>query len=166
MKDFKLPHAIVIASVLVVFGLLAWQEIDTGIVIAGLLAVLGGIGWNIKQGAEQNEQNKAIQTAVNGNNHSLVETIKNQHAEAQAAQARQMEVILLLVKDNQEAMRAMVTDTNTHFRALAERLGDMVPVAAVSSMAPTSAPPNGGSLDSAYIGSDLAGSSGSRAGGQ
>jgi len=132
MEKFKLPHAILIASVLVVFGLLAWQEVDTGVVIAGLVAILGGLGWSIKQGAEQGEQNKSIQAAVNGNNHSLVETIKNQHAEAQAAQARQMEVILTLVKDNQVAMAALVTETNTHFRELAEKLAVMVPVSALS----------------------------------
>lgn len=144
MKDFKLPHAIVIASILVVFGLLAWQDVDTTAVIGGALAILGGLGWIIKQGAEQGEQNRAIQTAVNGNNNNLVETIKNQHAEAQAASAKEREAFMTLVQQHQEMTAKMMLDTNEHFRALAEKLAVMVPVAAVPAvvtLAPTSGPP-------------------------
>lgn len=145
MKDFKLPHAIVIASILVVFGLLAWQQVDVAAVVGGVLAILGGLGWIIKQGAEQGEQNRAIQTAVNGNNNSLVETIKSQHAEAQAAAAREREAFMALVQHHQEMTAKMVAETNQHFRELAEKLAVMVPVAAVApavvTLAPTSGPP-------------------------
>jgi len=144
MKDFKLPHAIVIASILVVFGLLAWQDIDVSVVVGGALAILGGLGWIIKQGAEQGEQNRAIQTAVNGNNNNLVETIKNQHAEAQAAAAKEREAFMTLVQQHQEMTAKMMSETNDHFRALAEKLAVMVPVAAVAPAVVTLAPTSGG----------------------
>lgn len=148
MEKFKLPHAIVIASILVVFGLLAWQEVDVAAVVGGVLAILGGLGWIIKQGAEQGEQNRAIQTAVNGNNNSLVETIKSQHAEAQAAAAREREAFMALVQHHQEMTAKMVAETNMHFRELAEKLAVMVPVAAVApavvTLTPTSGPPSNG----------------------
>lgn len=157
MKDFRLPHAIVISCILVVFGLLAWQEIDTGVVIGGALAILGALGWVIKQGAEQGEQNRAIQTAVNGNNNSLVETIKNQHAEAQAAAAKEREAFMALVREHQLMTSRMMSETNQHFRELAERLAVMVPVAAVApavvTLAPTSGPPagNGSAVDTQEV---------------
>jgi len=144
MKDFKLPHAIVIFGILACLAFLAWQKIDNGPIVMGALAILTALGFVIKQGAEQGEQNRNIQMAVNGNNHGLVETIKHQHAEAQAAAAKEREAFLALVGAHQEAMRAEREQTNQHFRELADKLAMMVPAAVIPTVVGAVAPTSGG----------------------
>jgi 23S rRNA pseudoU1915 N3-methylase RlmH len=134
MDKLRLPHAIVISSVLLTLAALAALKIDNGPLIMGAIFILGSLGFVIKQGAEQGEQNRNIQTTVNGNNRELVETIKNQHADAQAAAAKQQELFMSLVTDHQKVMAAMVAENATHMRALADKLAEMVPANAVVSM--------------------------------
>lgn len=79
MKDLKLPHAIVIAVVVLVLGGLAYAGKESAAVIAGILVVLGAMGLVVKQGAEVKEQNVAIKEQTNGNQKELLGVIMRQH---------------------------------------------------------------------------------------
>lgn len=78
MKDLRWPHAVLMSTVLLVLGGLAYTGKDSAAVIGGVLAVLGAMGFLVKQQAEVKEQATAIKEQTNGNTAVLVEVIREQ----------------------------------------------------------------------------------------
>jgi len=120
MEKIKLPHAIVIVSVMFLMAFLVWKGVDSAPTVLGILTVLGGLGFVVHNQGQQGERSANIQTTVNGNTNRLVDVINQQQQEFRT-----------FVTEHQHAMAVLVADHERHMREMADKMAEMIPPSAV-----------------------------------